>query len=104
MKKCFLCGKEYDEKNKKSLIEVSYGLDALTPIPHFEPVKQVSDNTEKVLQACPSCVRAGLFFIILKMKLAGNTCYTNIEPVYEDDENVANQTTPVVADVKSDEK
>lgn len=101
MKKCFLCGKEYDEKNKKSLIEVSYGPDAL--IRHFEPVKQISDNTKKIFQACPSCVRAGMFFMILKMQMEGNACYTNIKPVYEEDENVANQTTPVVADEESDD-
>lgn len=104
MKKCFLCGKEYDEKNKKALIEVSWGLDAIKPIRHFEPIKQIKDATEKILQACPSCIRAGVFFMILKKQLEGATCYTNIEPVYEEDENVANQTTPVVADVKSDEK
>ena len=101
MKKCFLCGKEYDEKNKKSLIEVSCGSDAC--IMHFEPVKQIRDYTEQILQACPSCVRAGMFFMLLKMRSEGMPCYTNIEPVYEDDENVANQTTPVIADVKSDD-
>ena len=99
MKKCFLCGKEYDEKNRKALIEVSCGIDALKPIRHFEPVKQVTFDGKKILQACPSCVRAGTFFIALKMQMEGKTGYTNIKPVYEDDGNVAKEYKSQLEDV-----
>lgn len=98
MKKCFLCGKEYDEKNRKALIKI-----ALESNEKLEPVKRITDSTGKVLQMCPSCVRAGTFIWIRNYQVKGSPYRISIDSVYEDDENVANQTTPVIADVKSDD-
>lgn len=57
MMKCFICGKEYDEKNKPVAVKLRIRSNG-----QIETVKKVGfSDTNKIAALCPNCIKAAVF-------------------------------------------